>query len=364
MARPHARLGFCCKYLPEDGNPDAARRMNMVGLTMAYLARLGPAAAYDKLASVVQHNLAALKLQIEHVAGRPPLERLHRIISSVLPGYTHPSCRDFYRDRDLRNLVETGLGEAGDLARRSDVRLSMHPGQFCVLATANDAALRNALDELAYHAEVMSLMGYAGGWHPHGAHVNIHAGAKAAGVEGFRRGLARLSQDSRNLVTVENDEVSFGLDDLLPLSDELPIVLDLHHHWIASGGEYIEPDDPRIAIIARSWRGVRPVAHISVSREKLLPGHVSDARPDFTSLVGAGIKPKDLRGHSDLMWNDAVNAWIVEHLAWADFEIEAKGKNLASEGLARQVERLWARQETRTRDLEACGTAPARGPVA
>jgi UV DNA damage endonuclease len=340
---------------------DVARRMNMMGLTMAYLARLGPAAAYDKLAAVVRHNIGALRLQVEHVAGRPPLERLHRIVSSVLPGYTHPSCRDYYRDRDLRSVIETGLAEVGALARRGDVRLGMHPGPFCVLATASEAALQNALDELVYHAEVMSLMGYGGGWHPHGAHVNIHAGSKAPGLDGFRRGLARLPQDARDLVTVENDEVSYGLDDLLPLAGELPIVLDLHHHWIASGGEYIEPADPRIAAIAESWRGVRPVAHISVSREDLVPDHATDQRPDFAGLVAAGLKPKDLRAHSDLMWNEAVNALVAEHLAWADFEVEAKGKNLASAGLARHVERHRRRAG---RALETCGTAPARGPVA
>lgn len=362
MTLPQARLGYCCKFIPEDGDPEAARRMNMMGLTMAYLGRLGPAAAYDKLAAVVAHNLDALRLQIEDVASRPPIERLHRIMSSVLPGYTHPSCREFYRDGDLRTLIEDGLAQAGALARRGGVRLGMHPGQFCVLATASETALANALDELEYHAEVMGLMGYAGGWHPHGAHVNVHGGGKAAGLEGFRRGLARLSEAARNLVTVENDEVSYGLDDLLPLAEALPIVLDLHHHWIASAGEYIAPDDPRIATIVQSWRGVRPIAHVSVSREGLLEGHDAEVRPDFARLIASGIKPKDLRGHSDLMWNEAVNALVAEHLAWADFEIEAKAKNLASESLARHVERHW--RDRGRKALETCGTAPARGPVA
>ena len=68
---------------------------------MAYLGRLGPKAAYDKLAAVVTHNLHAVRRQIEHVAGRPPLERLHRLSSGLLPGYTHPACRSFYADPDL-----------------------------------------------------------------------------------------------------------------------------------------------------------------------------------------------------------------------------------------------------------------------
>ncbi|HEX2137442.1 MAG TPA: UV damage endonuclease UvsE [Microvirga sp.] len=333
------RLGFCCKYVPGNGDPDAARRMNAVVVTMAHLGRLERTAAFDKLAAVVAHNLAAVRRQVEHVAARPRLERLHRLSSQILPGYTHPSCREFYRDPDLRALIESSLAATGAIARREGVRLSMHPGQFCVIASASESALANGIAEFEYHAEVMALLGYGGGWHPDGAHVNIHAGARGVGIAGFRQGLARLSETARNLITVENDETSYGIDDLLPLESDLPIVLDLHHHWIASRGEYIEPDDPRLARIVASWRGVRPLSHVSVSREDLLAGHDVRARPDYRALLQAGVKPKDLRGHSDLMWNEAVNDLVAAHLAWSDFEVEAKLKNLASEGLARHVER-------------------------
>ena len=336
---PQPRLGFCCKFIPEDGDAEALRRMNAVTVTMAYLARVGSAAAFDKLSATVAHNMEALRNQIAYVAKRPLLERLLRVVSSLLPGYTHPSCQDFYRDADLRARIERGLAAAGEEARAGGVRLSMHPSQFCVLATASDSAAQNALSELEYHAEVMALMGYGGGWHPHGAHINVHGGARAPGVEGFRANFARLSETARNLVTVENDEVSYGLDDLLPLGDTLPIVLDIYHHWIASRGEYIRPDDSRIAVIKASWRGVRPVGHVSQPREELLPDHDIYALPDFAALTASGIKAKDLRAHSDLMWNEAVNDLVADHLVWTDFEVEAKFKNIASEGLARHVER-------------------------
>lgn len=335
---PDPRLGFCCKYIPDNGAAATAREMNTTTVTLAYLGRLQPAAAYDKIASVVAHNLTAFERQIAHVAGRPPLERLHRLSSDLLPGYTHASAEEFYRDADLRRLIENKLAACGALAREHDVRLSMHPGQFCVIASANPQALVNGVAEFEYHAEVIELMGYGGSWHPHGAHINIHGGARAVGAEGVRAGIARLSETARNLITIENDEVSFGLDDLLPLADTVPLVLDLHHHWIKSEGEYIEPTDPRIQVIIESWRGVRPLSHVSVSREDLLPDHDTHVLPDFASLIASGIKPKDLRGHSDLMWNMAVNDLVARHLAWSDFEVEAKLKNIASEALAKHVQ--------------------------
>jgi UV DNA damage endonuclease len=333
------RLGFCCKYLPEDGAAEAARQMNTMTVTMTYLGKLDAKAAYDKLFAVVSHNLEAVTRQIAHVASRPKLERLHRLSSDVLPGYTHANCQQLYQDSDLRNLIETKLTRAGQLARDHGVRLSMHPGQFCVIASANPNAATNGIADFEYHVHVMRLMGYGAGWHPHGAHINIHGGARALGAEGIRSGLANLSETARNLITIENDEVSFGLDDLLPLVDEVPLVLDLHHHWIKSGGEYIEPEDPRVRLIIQSWRGTRPLSHVSVSREELLPAYDIHALPDFLALTEAGIKPKDLRAHSDLMWNMAVNDLVARHLSWSDFEVEAKMKNIASEGLALHVEK-------------------------
>jgi UV DNA damage endonuclease len=87
---------------------------------------------------------------------------------------------------------------------------------------------------------------------------------------------------------------------------------------------------------------VRPLGHVSVSRESLLPDHDPGQRPDYAALVAAGMKPRELRGHSDLMWNEAINDLVVDHLAWSDFEVEAKLKNLASKQVAQHAQRRWA----------------------
>jgi UV DNA damage repair endonuclease len=329
------RLGYCCKFLAPD-DPALEKAINVRIFTAATLQKLSPADGYDKVAEIVAHNLASTRALIAEVAQRPAMERLLRISSDLLPRYTHPLVRKIYDDADLHALIARELATAGDEARTAGIRVSMHPAQHAILATSG-GALANAIADIEYHADVMAMLGYGSGWHPQGASVNVHGGQRAAGIEGLRHGLSLLSEAARNLVTVENDEVSFGVDDLIQAADAVAIVVDIHHHWIKSEGEWIEPEDPRLDPVRASWRGVRPLCHVSVSREPLLDGHDPDVKPDYAALIAAGISAKDLRGHSDMMWNRAVNDLVMRHLAWADFEVEAKLKNFASEQLADHV---------------------------
>lgn len=327
------RIGFCCKWISPHGDKERERALNQRTTTIAALSRLGLKERATKLIGIVQDNMASLLALVREVATLPPHMRLLRITSELLPAYTHDIAAEVYALPEMRKIIEEGLARVGALARANSIRLTTHPGQYCVLNSRTDV-VANAVQEIEYHAEFMALMGYTG-WHKDGAVVNIHGGGRAGGIDGFRSGFSLLSQGARDLLTVENDEVSFGLDDLLPLTDTLPIVLDLHHHWIASGGEYLQPDDPRIAVIIQSWRGVRPLAHISVSGEELLAGADPEVLPDFAHIVREGVAtPRELRAHSEGMWNRAVNRWAAGHLSWADIEVEAKGKNIAAQQLA------------------------------
>lgn len=330
----HPRIGFCCTFVSPSGNEDEQRALNMRGPTIASVARSDNPAG--RLEEIILINLDTLERQIAYVADLPPLERLFRIVSGFLIGWSHPALRDAWTPQ-LRDEVARRLARSGETARGQDVRLSMHPGQHAILATRTDGALDNAVRDIEEHAEIFAMLGYGHGWHPHGASVNIHGGARSAGVEAVRTNLKRLSATARNLVTIENDEICFGLDDLLQVSDEVALVVDFHHHWIHSRGEWLQPDDPRVERVQASWRGVRPLSHISVSREPLLEGHDPDALPDFDALTSSGLGPSKLRGHSERMWNRAVNRLVERHLAWTDVEVEAKAKNLASADLAAHV---------------------------
>jgi len=140
----------------------------------------------------------------------------------------------------------------------------------------------------------------------------------------------RLSPEARNTITIENDENSWGIDASLELQKTCALVLDIHHHWVNSGGEYIQANDDRYLRMIDSWRGVRPVIHYSVSRADYIVDHDPNTLPDYQALLEAGYKKAKLRAHSDFMWNNAVNEWAGSFRDTADIMVEAKMKNLAS----------------------------------
>jgi UV DNA damage repair endonuclease len=166
---------------------------------------------------------------------------------------------------------------------------------------------------------------------------NVHIAGRR-GPEGVLDAYKRLSPEARNIITIENEEMAWGLDDCLALSHTIPIVLDIHHHWVREG-EYIQRDDRRAKQVEASWRGLRPVCHYSVSREDYLVGHSVDTTPDYAQLLESGHKKSKLRAHSDFYWNTATNDWALSFLDGFDIMCESKGKNLASFALhARAVE--------------------------
>ena len=334
------RIGFCCKWLNDPSECGGMkvnardRDLNGRSTTMRWL-REHADEAEQRQWDIMNHNAAAAVRLIERVATLPPERRMVRLGSEMLQGYTEPSWIDWWQRQEIQDHCAKIFAPVGETARRLGVRISFHPGQFCVLASESDEIVERSILEFEYHADMARWMGYGATWHDYGFKINVHLSGKG-GPEKFLRTLGRLTPEARNLIAIENDEISNGLDTVLLVAEHVAITLDLHHHWINSG-EYITPDDPRALHVLESWRGVRPALHYSVSREDVLVGHDSRVRPDLAELLGRGFKKQKLRAHSDFMWNDAVNKWALRFTDQWDIQVEAKGKNLASEQLYTQL---------------------------
>ena len=329
------RIGFACKWIDGpsqiDGikQTDTAKQYNTGTTTVAWLNRQTREVAEQKLWDLMVGNIEATRRLVERVSTLDPALRMVRLSSDILPVYTHESFSDYWRQPDVISYAETHFKRVGDIARDRGVRLSMHPGQFTVLASVNPGIVERSIEEFEYHADMVRWMGYGKSFQDF--KINVHISGKL-GPDGIRAAYKRLSVEARNCITIENEENSWGLDDCLSIADVVPIVLDIHHHWIREG-EYILPNDPRVSKVIDSWRGVRPTLHYSISREDILVGHSTTSRPDMATLLVEGYKKQKMRAHSNFYWNTPANDWALSFLDTHDIMCESKAKNLASHAL-------------------------------
>jgi UV DNA damage endonuclease len=333
------KIGFACKWIDNPGQvngihkDDDAKQYNTGTTTISWLNRQTKDVAEQRLWDLMVQNLTATKKLVDRVGEQDENLRMVRLSSDILPAYTEPTWSYFWQRSDVVQYLERNFILIGDSARASGTRLSMHPGQFVVLASINEGIVGRSIEEFEYHADMAKYMGYGKSFQDF--KINVHISGKQ-GPEGIRTAYKRLTPEARNCITIENEENSWGLDDCLTISDIVPIVLDVHHHWIREG-EYIQSNDERVQKVVDSWRGVRPAMHYSVSREDYLIGHNANIMPDYKALLESGHKKQKLRAHSDFYWNKETNNWAITFLNRFDIMCESKGKNLASRELYNQA---------------------------
>ena len=337
------RIGFCCKYM----DPDQTQKPKILKeiqqnftermTTITWLNRQEKSVAEERMLELVTHNMQAAYNLVEWVSKLPAERRMVRLGSNQLPGATQEDWTYMWQDPTNIKMLEQGFAKVGELAREKDVRISFHPGQFTVLASESEDVIRRSVDEFEYHVNMARWMGYGKEFQDFKCNVHI-SGRK--GAQGIIDILPKLSPEARNIMTIENDEMGWGLDASLELEKDLALVMDIHHHWIRDE-EYIDANDDRVKRVIDSWRGQRPTMHYSYSRDEHLAvanlgEKIHTEMHDIKMLLERGCKKQKLRAHSDLLPNRKVNDWALSFGEHFDIQTEAKGKNMAAEQLYRQ----------------------------
>lgn len=320
------RVGFCCKWIGDEVP-------NTRTTTLAWLNRQTIRDAEIRLREIMVHNCQATEQLVRQVGSGPQITRMVRLSSDLLPMYTEPTWGKFYRKPDVTLYLEQAFKAIGDLARLLDVRLSFHPGQFTVLASERPEIVNKSIAEFEYHCDMIRWMGYGNTFQDFKCNVHI---AGALGSQGIIDVLPRLSDVARNVITIENDEVTWGLDESLKLAEHCALVLDIHHHWVKDG-EYIDPQDPRVRQVIQSWRGARPVIHYSNPKEDILTQYAAGVMPDHATLVGDGHHKMALRAHSDSYNNHSLNLWAASFLQEFDMQTESKLKNASRDAFLKDL---------------------------
>jgi UV DNA damage endonuclease len=231
------KVGFCCKWIDHPAEcagrkpTSESRDLNGRSTTMRWL-REHKNEAEQRQWDIMNHNAAAALRMVERVGSLPEHKRMVRLGSEMLQGYTEPDWIEWWQQADVQRHLERIFAPIGERARHLGVRLSFHPGQFCVLASVNENIVERSIEEFEYHADMARWMGYGKSFQDF--KINVHISGRQ-GPEGVRRVLGRLSPEARNTITIENEENSWGLDDCLTLGDVVPIVLGYSPPLVSRG---------------------------------------------------------------------------------------------------------------------------------
>ncbi|KAL5403181.1 hypothetical protein PMIN04_012869 [Paraphaeosphaeria minitans] len=192
-----------------------------------------------------------------------------RLSSEMFPFASH----DKYGYR-LAPFASDILAEAGNVIAELGHRVTTHPGQFTQLGSPRKQVIDNAIRDLAYHDEMLSLLKLPP-QQDRDAVMILHLGGaygdKPAAIERFKENHSQLSQSVKNRLVLENDDVVWSVHEILPLCEELniPMVLDFHHHNILFDSAQIREGTKDIVDlfprILETWRkkNITPKMHYS-----------------------------------------------------------------------------------------------------
>lgn len=227
-----------------------------------------------------------------------------RIMSPLFPRMTHPEVGYDVAELPDGDAIRLLLDATRIFARRHDLRLSFHPDQFVVLSSPHPVVVASSIRELAYQAYLADEVG--------ADIINIHAGGvygdKKMALLRFYQVFSDLPESVRIRLTLENDDQSYTVRDLLPICAQLsiPLVYDVHHHRCNPDGLSIEE---ATNLAAETWQ--------TTGREQYC--HLSSPRSGW-----GGGNPRPHADYIDLA--DLPAYWLEREMT---IDIEAKAKELA-----------------------------------
>lgn len=204
--------------------------------------------------------------------------RFMRLSSEMFPFASHAEYG--YK---LAPFASEALAGAGKVIAEFNHRVTTHPGQFTQLGSPRQPVIENAIRDLIYHDEMLSLLKLPEQQNKDAVMI-LHMGGvfegKAETIERFKENYAKLSDSVKNRLVLENDDVCYTVHDLLPVCEELniPFVLDYHHHNILFDSDKIREGTADIVDlyprIFATWerKGITPKMHYSEQTPPAITG--------------------------------------------------------------------------------------------
>ena len=215
---------------------------------------------------------------------------------------------DWFSFKDFSEIKDV-LARCGEFAKKHGMRLTMHPGQYCILTSPHQHVIDNSVSDLQMHSDIMDLMGLS---RTHYNKINIHMGAtygdKESAIKTFLKNFNKLPDAIKSRLTIENDDKGnmYSTKELfegIHKNANIPIVFDYHHHRFCTGGQ---SEEEALRLAVSTWGNIKPIVHYSESK-----------------ALNESLKVK-MQAHSDYFLNE-INTYGMD----MDIMMEVKMKELA-----------------------------------
>ena len=251
------QLGLCCMNITLRYDKE-----NPIYTTRSIMSTSVKKKGIDELKSRVYENCEDLIKMIEW--NEQNGIKVFRISSDMFPHKSNPKVENYDFD-----FVSHLLKEAGDLAKKYNQRITMHPGQYNVVGTPSKDSFEKTILDLEYQANVLDLMGM-----DNNSVMVVHGGGiygdKEKTKERWCQQFYMLPENVQKRLVIENCERDFSIQDCLDISEKIniPVVLDSHHftcYNILHPDVNLENEEYYIPKILETWkkRTIKPKFHVS-----------------------------------------------------------------------------------------------------
>ena len=261
---------------------------------------------FEKLNKIIISNLEDL-IKILKYNNKNNIH-FYRLTSKLIPLATHKDVDFEYIDK-----YKDYYKRIGNLINNNNMRVDVHPDQFCVLNSTNKEIVQNSIGILKYHMSILESLNIKN------PIIVLHVGSSVLGKDNsmkrFINTFNKLPLNIKKSIALENDDKIFNASDVLYLCQKLdiPFVFDYHHHRCNPCSNL------DIKGILDTWHNINPKMHISSPKSKL---------------------KKEFRSHSDYInIDDFINLINIlkPYDEDIDIMIEAKAKDDAIFRLIRQL---------------------------
>ena len=212
----------------------------------------------NKLNNIIIENLTNLEKIIDYNIKNNI--HFYRLTSKLIPLATIKEIEFDYTKKytDYYNKISKKI-------KKHNLRVDLHPDQFCILNSTKKEIIENSINILKYHYNILNSLNIKN------KIIILHIGSSVFGKENsikrFISNFNKLPLHIQKCIALENDDKIYNILDCLNLCEKLniPMVLDYHHHICNNDNINI---DKYLERIFKTWKNITPKIHFSSPKNK------------------------------------------------------------------------------------------------